>query len=92
MTQYYSSNLNATFFTSGSLLYTSTGNSINTSNCQLMTTGSFMNYWNGSNPNSSELDTAARALYSNGKNSCTTAECAHQWWWYVISPYHLENE
>ena len=92
MAQYYSSNLNATFFTSGSLLYTSTGNGINTSNCQLMTTGSFMSYWNSSNPDSSELDTAARALYSYGKKSCTTVECAHQWWWNAVSPYHLESE
>ena len=90
MAEYYSSNLNATFFTSGSLLYTSAGSGSNTSNCQYMTTGSFISHWGTGN--AAELDTAARALYSRGQYSCTTVECAQQWWWMMVSPYHLESE
>jgi|21_taG_2_1085346.scaffolds.fasta_scaffold131773_2 hypothetical protein len=41
MADYYSSMMNRTFFVSGSLLYSSPGNTSNTSNCELMTTGSF---------------------------------------------------
>jgi len=92
MAEYYSSNLNATFFTSGSLLYTSPGSGSNASNCQYMTQESFMSHWDDSNPDASELDTVARALYSRGKNSCTTIECVQQWWWMVVSPYHTESE
>ena len=92
MSEYYSSTLNATFFTSGSLLYTSAGSGSNTSNCQYMTTGSFMRYWDENNPDATELDTVARTLYSRGKYSCTTVECGRQWWWMMVSPYHLESE
>ena len=46
MADYYSSMMNRTFFVSGSLLYSSPGNTSNTSNCELMTTGSFYTHTN----------------------------------------------